>query len=77
MMPLRSETKARPSVGPMLWCSISQVPGKHETDNCLLLQNFVQTPQQLFCNFYKSIGNEENNCQSYDLMMDRTPSYKV
>ena len=51
-MPLQLEAVAGPSVGPTLWCAICQVAGKHTTDNCHLLQKFVQTPQQLFCNFY-------------------------
>jgi hypothetical protein len=55
-MPLRPEAQAGPSAGPALWCAICQVAGKHATDNCHLLQKYVQTPQQLFCNFCRSVG---------------------
>ena len=58
-MPLRLEAKAGPSAGPVLWCTICQVVGKHMIDKSHLLQKFVQTPQQLFCNFYKLVGNDE------------------
>lgn len=76
-MPLRSEAQVGPSMGPALWCAICQVAGKHMTDNCHLLQKFVQMSQQLFCNFYKSVGHEERNFRSYKLMMDRTLAYRV
>lgn len=76
-MPLRLEAQARLIVGSVLWCAICQIAGKHTKNNCHLLQNFVQTPQQLFCNFYKLVRHDERNYQSYELMMDRTPTYRV
>lgn len=76
-MPLRQEAPTRPSVGPTLWCAICQVAGKHVIDNCHLLQKFVQTLQQLFCNFCKSVGYDEHNYRSYELMMERTPTYRI
>ena len=36
-MPLRPEAHVGPSTGPVLWCVICQVAGKHVTDNCHLL----------------------------------------
>lgn len=76
-MPLRTEDATGPSTGPMLWCAIYQVVRKHVTDNCHLLQKFIHTPQKLFYNLCGSIGHDENNYCSYELMMDKTPSYKV
>ena len=76
-MPLRLKSQARLSVEPTLWCAICQVASKHTTDNCHLLHKFVQTPQQLFCNFCKLVGNDEHNCRSYELTMDRKPTYRV
>lgn len=46
-------------------------------DNCHLLQKFVQTPQKLFCNFCRSVGHDERNFRSYELMMDRSPAYRI
>jgi len=76
-IPLKTKALARLSVGTTLWCAICQVAGQHVMDNCLLLQKFIQTPQQLFCNFYKSMGHDERHCQSYELMMERTPTYQM
>ena len=76
-MPLRKEAQARPSAGPTLWCAICHVAKKHMTNNCHFLQKFVQTPQQLFYNFRRSVWHDEHNCQSYELMMDKTLAYRV
>lgn len=76
-MPLRQEAPARPSGGATLWCTIYQVVAKHVTNNCHLLQKFMSTPQQLFCDFCKSVGHDEHHYQSYELMMERTPMYQM
>jgi len=76
-MPLRPEAQVGPSAGSALWCAICQVAGKHATNNCHLLQKFVQTPHQLFYNFYRLVGHDQLNCRSYELMMDRTPGNRV
>lgn len=64
-------------MGPTLWCAIYQVAGENFTDNCHLLQKFVQTPQQLFCEFYKLVSHDECHCCSYELMMERMPTYQM
>ena len=46
-MPLRPKAQERLSAGPVVWCTICQVGGKHMTNNFHLLQKFVQTTQQL------------------------------
>lgn len=74
---MRLEVEAGPSTGPALWCAIRQVVGKYVTSNFHLLQKFVQTPQQLFHNFCKLVGHEESNFYSYELMMERTPVYRI
>ena len=71
-MPLRLEAQVGPSAVHDLWCAIYQVAGKHATNNCHLLQKYLQMPQQLFCNFFKLVDHDKKNCQSYDLMMERT-----
>lgn len=76
-IPLKLEAPVRPSMGAKLWCAICQVTGQYVTNNYHLLQKFVQTPQQLFCNFYKSEGHDECHCQSYELMVERTPTYHM
>lgn len=76
-MPLRSEAQAGPSTRPVLWCAIYQVVGKHVTDNYHLLHKFVQKLQQLFCNFCESMGHDECNYRSYEIMMDTMPAYRL
>lgn len=74
---LKLENIVGPSTGVPLWCAIFQIDGKHATNHCHLLENFVQTPQQLFCTFCKSVGHNERNCRSYELMMEQTPTYRM
>jgi len=76
-MPLRLEAQARPSMAPALWCMIYQIGGKHMIDNCHLLQKYTQMPQQLFCNFCRSVGRDEHTCHSYEIMMDQTLAYRM
>lgn len=76
-VPLKPENTTGPSVGVALWCTIFQIFGKHVTDNYHLLQKNFQTSQQLFCVFYKLVGHDERNCQRYELMMERTPTYMM
>lgn len=64
LVPLKLEKIAGLGTGVVPWCAICQITGKHMMNNCHLLQNFVHTPQQLFCNFCKSMGHDERNCQS-------------
>lgn len=59
---LRPESQAGPSAGPVLWCAICQVVGKHMIDNCHLLQKFVQTLQHLFYKFCRLVGHDEHTC---------------
>lgn len=76
-MPLRPEVQEGASTTPALWCVICQIVGKHSTDNCHLLHKYMQNSQQLFCNFCRSARHDECTCRGYDLIMDRTPTYKV
>ena len=76
-MPLRPEAQVGPSVRPALWCAICQVERKHAMDNFHFLQKFVKKPQQLFCKFCRSVGHDDRKCRSYELMIDRTPTYSV
>ena len=75
-MPLRLEMQAGPSTTPALWSVICQIAGKHATDNCHLLHKYTQNSQQLFCNFCRLVGHDERTYRSYELMMDRTPTYR-
>ena len=76
-MPLRLEAEARPSMAPALWCMICQIGGNHATDNYHLLQKYMENSQKLFYNFCRLVGHDECTCRSYELMMDRTPTYRA
>lgn len=76
-MSLRPEAQAGPRMAPALLCVICQIGGKHATNNYHLLQKYTQNSQQLFCNFCRSVGNDERTCRSYELMMNRTSTYRV
>jgi len=74
---LRLEAQVGPSTMPALWCTICQIRGKHATNNYHLLQKYMQNSQQLFCNFCRLVEHDECTCRSYELTMDRTPTYRV
>jgi hypothetical protein len=59
------------------YCEICMTWGHHPTA-CPLLQKYQTTPKNLFCNFCKSVGHDENNCRAFDLMRERTlDAYKI
>lgn len=76
-MSLRPEAQAGPSAPAALWCAICQVGSKHAIENYHLLQKYTQTLEQLYCKFCRSMGHDEWTCRSYEVMMDRTPSYRM
>jgi hypothetical protein len=42
------------------------------------MQKYVQTPANLYCTFYKSIGYDDRDCRAYDLMHERSRDiYKI
>jgi hypothetical protein len=42
------------------------------------MQNYVQTHKNLYCTFYKSVGNDDRDCRDYDLMHERLRDiYKI
>jgi len=74
---LKSEHSAGPSTGLSAWCSICQVVGHHPTNHCYLLHKYVQSSRKLFCNFCWSVEHDEKDYHNYDLMMDRTLTYRM
>jgi hypothetical protein len=35
------------------------------------MQKYVQTPTNLYCTFYKSVGHNDRDCRAYDLIHER------
>ena len=62
----------------VLYCEICQTTGQHRPEHCHLLQRYVQVPKNTYCKFCKSVGHNEDECRSYDLMRERTyDAYQV
>ena len=40
--------------------------GQHRPENCYLLQRYGQGPKNSYCNFFKSVGHNEDECRTYD-----------
>lgn len=55
--------------GSSAWCDLCKVVVRHRMEEFYLLQKYMHTLKQLFCNFCSSVGNEEKNFRSYDLMI--------
>jgi hypothetical protein len=42
------------------------------------MQNYVQTPINLYCRFCKSVGHDDMDCRAYNLMHERSRDiYKI
>ena len=63
-MPLRPEAQVGPNMALSLWCAIFQIEGKHATGKCHLLQMYTENSQQLFCNFCRLVGHDENTIEA-------------
>ena len=62
----------------VLYCEICRTTGQHRPENCHLLQRYVQVPKNPYCKFCKSVGHNEEECRSYDLMRERiSDAYRV
>ena len=65
------------SSGPALWCDDCRVAGLHNTNHCPRLAVYVPEVKQQWCRFCRSIGHDEQNYRTYDLMIDRGNLYSV
>lgn len=55
---------------PSVWCNMCKVYGQHHMKECYLMEKYVQTMKHFFCNFSSSVGHDENNSLSYELMQN-------
>ena len=56
----------------VLYCEICRTTSQHRPEDCYLLQRYVQVPKNPYCKFGKSVGHNEEECRSFDLMRERT-----
>ena len=62
----------------ILYCEICRTTGQHRPEYYYLLQRYVQVPKNPYCKFCKSVGHNEYECCSFDLMRERTyDAYRV
>ena len=62
----------------VLYFEICRTTGQHRPEDCYLLQRYVQVPKNPYFKFYKSVGHNEDECHSFDLMRERTyDAYRV
>ena len=62
----------------VLYCEIYRTTSQHHPKHCHLLQRYVQVPKNTYCKFCKSVGHNEDECHSYDLMREHTyDAYRV
>ena len=54
----------------VLYCEIYRTIDQHRSKYCYLLQRYVQVPKNPYCKFCKSVGHNEYECHSFDLMRE-------
>jgi hypothetical protein len=60
-----------------IWCEICNMMG-HQPHSYPLMQKYQITTRNLFCNICKSVGHEEKDCHTFDLMRECTiDAYRV
>jgi hypothetical protein len=58
------------------WCEVCR--NRHRPGECYYMQKYVQTPTNMYCTFYKSVGHDDRYCKAYDLMHERSRDiYKI
>jgi hypothetical protein len=58
------------------WCEVCR--NRHLPGECYYMQKYVQTPTNLYCTFYKSVGHDDRDCRAYNLMHERSRDiYKI
>jgi hypothetical protein len=58
-----------PTGGP--WCEICKTNG-HDPYHFPIMLKYKKESKSTFCNFCKSVGNEDKNCRTLELMKERT-----
>ena len=55
----------------MYWCRIFQNRG-HRSEECLYLHKIVSASVSLYYKFCKSVGHDEKDCRSLQLLQEKT-----
>jgi hypothetical protein len=54
-----------------LWYEICETLG-HDPYHCPMMKKYQTMPKSTFCNIYKSIGNEDKDSRTLEIMKERT-----
>ena len=54
----------------VLYYEICRTTGQYRPEYCYLLQRYVQVPKNPYCKFCNSVGHNEDECHSFDLMRE-------
>jgi hypothetical protein len=49
------------------WCEICKTHG-HNPYHCPMMKKYQKIPKSLYCNFFKSVGHDDKDCRTMELM---------
>jgi hypothetical protein len=58
-----------PTGGP--WCEICKTH-RHDPYHCPMMQKYKTVPKSSYCSFFKSVGHDDKDCRTLELMRERT-----
>jgi hypothetical protein len=59
------------------WCEIFKTHG-NDPYHCPMMQKYKTVPKSSYCNFCKSVGHDDKDCRTMELMRERTSdTYRV
>ncbi len=62
----------------VLYYEICRTTGQHRIEDFYLLKRYVQVAKNPYCKFCNFMGHNEDECRSFNLMMERThDAYRV
>ena len=60
-----------------LWCEICKKPG-HNPYHYTMMQKYQTVPESSYCTFFKSVGHDDKDYRTMELMWERTlDAYRV
>jgi hypothetical protein len=54
-----------------LWCELCKTP-RHDPCHCPMMQKYQTMPKSTLCNFYKSVGHEDKDFRTMELIKEGT-----
>jgi hypothetical protein len=71
------DRNAKPTTTGGLWCQICKKPC-HDPYHCTMMHKYQTVPKTSYCTFCKSVGHDDKDCRTMELMRERTyDAYRV